>query len=220
VFALPSVIELMLPGAGPRVAVRALTVESLRASMIFGLAHEVGDEVGSVRGQPLRRSLELRPSPDYLDLEEYKEPHRRGEILVVAMLTAFIDIWVFTVGDTKLLFPGDAQIENWQYALKLSDRSEQIVKQLETVDVYKVGHHGSRNATPKTLWGTFKKRKKGLRTLMSTKAGKFPGRRGSGTEVPRETLKNALIAETTLTNTQDLSGTKKEFFVDVEVPFR
>jgi hypothetical protein len=129
-------------------------------------------------------------------------------------------ILLFTVGDTKLLFPGDAQIENWQYALKLSDRSEQIVKKLETVDVYKVGHHGSRNATPKTLWGTFKKRKKGLRTLMSTKAGKFPGRPGSGTEVPRETLKQALIAETKLTNTQDLSGTKKEFFVDVEVPFR
>ena len=55
---------------------------------------------------------------------------------------------------------------------------------------------------------------------MSTKAGKFPGRPGSGTEVPRETLKQALIAETKLTNTQDLSGTKKEFFVDVEVPFR
>ena len=34
--------------------------------------------------------------------------------------------------------------------------------------------------------------------------------------MPRETLKQALIAETKLTNTQDLSGTKKEFFVDVE----
>ena len=36
----------------------------------------------------------LKPSPDYLDLEEYKEPHRRGEILVAAMLTGFIEIWV------------------------------------------------------------------------------------------------------------------------------
>jgi hypothetical protein len=94
VFALPSVVELMLPGTGPKVDVPALTVESLRASMIFGLAHEVGDEIGSARGQPLRRSLELRPSSDYLDREEYKEPHRRGEVLVAAMLTAFIDIWV------------------------------------------------------------------------------------------------------------------------------
>jgi len=94
VFALPSVIELMLPGSGRKVDVGALTPEALRASMIFGLAHEVGDEMGSVRGQPLRRSLELEPSPDYLDLEEYQEPHRRGEILVAAMLTAFINIWV------------------------------------------------------------------------------------------------------------------------------
>jgi hypothetical protein len=127
-------------------------------------------------------------------------------------------ILLFTVGDTRLLFPGDAQIENWQYALRLSKESEDILKKLAAVDVYKVGHHGSRNATPKTLWRTFEKRRHGLTTIMSTKAGKFPGRPGSGTEVPRETLKQALAAESTLINTQDLAGTKKEFFVDVEVP--
>ena len=124
------------------------------------------------------------------------------------------------IGRTRLLFPGDAQIENWQYALKLSPRSKAIRKTLATVDLYKVGHHGSRNATPKTLWGGFKNRRKGLRTLMSTKAGKFPGHPGSGTEVPRETLKQALTSETRLTNTQDLPGTRKEFFVDVDVPLR
>jgi hypothetical protein len=127
-------------------------------------------------------------------------------------------ILLFTIGRTRLLFPGDAQIENWQYALKLNPRAKAILKALATVDLYKVGHHGSRNATPKTLWGAFKNRRKGLRTLMSTKAGKFPGRPGSGTEVPRETLKQALTAETRLTNTQDLPGTRKEFFVDIDVP--
>ena len=81
VFALPSVVELMLPGGGWKVDVRALTSDALRASMIFGLAHEIGDEIGSVRGQPLRRLLELMPSYEYLNLEEYKEPHRRGEVL-------------------------------------------------------------------------------------------------------------------------------------------
>lgn len=129
-------------------------------------------------------------------------------------------ILLFTVGRTRLLFPGDAQIENWQYALKLSDRSPAIRETLAGVNVYKVGHHGSRNATPKTLWRTFEHRRRGLRTLLSTKAGKFPGRAGSGTEVPRETLKAALAAESGLVNTQDLAGTKKEFFVDVEVPLR
>jgi hypothetical protein len=94
VFALPSVVELMLPGSGPKVDVRWLSVEELRASMLFGLAPEVGDEIGAVRGQPLRRSLELEPSKKYLDLEEYQEAHRRGEILVAAMLTTFIETWV------------------------------------------------------------------------------------------------------------------------------
>jgi hypothetical protein len=125
-------------------------------------------------------------------------------------------ILLFTIGKTRLLFPGDAQIENWQFALK----SEQILKKLEQVNVYKVGHHGSRNATPKTLWKGFKNRRKGLKTVLSTKAGKFPGRPGSGTEVPRQTLLNALEKETDLTNTQALAGTKKQFFVDLEVPLK
>jgi beta-lactamase superfamily II metal-dependent hydrolase len=129
-------------------------------------------------------------------------------------------ILLFTIGKTRLLFPGDAQIENWQYALKLSDKKDQILKKLAAVNVYKVGHHGSRNATPKTLWKKFKNKGKGLLTLMSTKAGKFPGRPGSGTEVPRKTLLEELQAHSRLTNTQDLSGSKKDFFVDVNVPLR
>jgi hypothetical protein len=94
VFALPSVVALMLGGSGPKVNVRALSEQSLRDSMIFGLAQEVGDETAAVRGQPLRRSLELTPSTAYLDREEFQESHRRGEIFVAAMLTAFIKMWV------------------------------------------------------------------------------------------------------------------------------
>ncbi len=127
-------------------------------------------------------------------------------------------ILLFTIGKTRLLFPGDAQIENWQYALRLSPESKQISSRLATVNVYKVGHHGSRNATPKTLWGLFENRGKGLQAILSTKSGKFPGRPGSGTEVPRETLKTALATETKLTNTQNLPGTAKRYFVDVDVP--
>jgi hypothetical protein len=127
-------------------------------------------------------------------------------------------ILLFTIGKTKLLFPGDAQIENWQWALRHSERSKQILKKLEGVNLYKVGHHGSRNATPKTLWKLFKNRRKGLQTIMSTKSGKFPGRAGSGTEVPRETLMKALAAETKLTNTQEFKGTKNDYFRDIVIP--
>src|SRR6185295_9967935 len=56
-------------------------------------------------------------------------------------------ILLFEVGGKKLLFPGDAQIENWSYALS----KPAVRKALAGVNLYKVGHHGSLNATPKSL---------------------------------------------------------------------
>lgn len=118
-------------------------------------------------------------------------------------------ILLFEVRRKKLLFPGDAQIENWAHAL--ADRKARRL--LAGVDVYKVGHHGSLNATPKTLWGLFEKRGEAgtrrLRTILSTRAGKH-GSAKRGTEVPRRTLVRALEDESELFSTQDLRS-KKEF---------
>ena len=61
-------------------------------------------------------------------------------------------ILLFEVGDRAFLFPGDAQIENWLYALKHAKDREQKLAILRRVELYKVGHHGSLNATPKSLW--------------------------------------------------------------------
>jgi beta-lactamase superfamily II metal-dependent hydrolase len=61
-------------------------------------------------------------------------------------------ILLFQIGKKKLLFPGDAQIENWQFALQ----QKKYRSLLSSVNLYKVGHHGSRNATPKSLWKLFK----------------------------------------------------------------
>ncbi len=67
-------------------------------------------------------------------------------------------ILLFEVGGKKLLFPGDAQIENWSYALRGAPDATKIAKLLADVDFYKVGHHGSLNATPrKLLWEAFRK---------------------------------------------------------------
>ena len=49
----------------------------------------------------------------------------------------------------RMLFPGDAQIENWSYVLGGRPDSPQWLDRLANVDLYKVSHHGSRNATPK-----------------------------------------------------------------------
>jgi beta-lactamase superfamily II metal-dependent hydrolase len=119
-------------------------------------------------------------------------------------------ILLFEVFGMKLLFPGDAQLENWSYALEDAPEASQNRKLLAAVDVYKVGHHGSLNATPKRgLWENFAKRKdKKLHTLLSTMPGKH-GTTASRTEVPRKALLQALEAESSLQNTDKLTLGKK-----------
>ena len=114
-------------------------------------------------------------------------------------------ILLFEVGKKKLLFPGDAQIENWSWALQDAPDHQETRKLLAEVDFYKVGHHGSRNATPKTLWEGFVKRgsAKELKTALSTLKGKH-GTAAKKTEVPRKTLLDALAKETDLVNTEEL----------------
>jgi hypothetical protein len=117
-------------------------------------------------------------------------------------------ILLFEVRGKKLLFPGDAQIENWSYALQDAPDAKATRRLLAGVDVYKVGHHGSLNATPKTLlWENFQKRsaagRRRLRALLSTLPGKH-GKVQNKSEVPRRPLLEALRKETQLCNTHEL----------------
>jgi hypothetical protein len=113
-------------------------------------------------------------------------------------------ILLIQAGQKKFLFPGDAQWENWEYALGKN------AQQLADVDVYKVGHHGSLNATPKTLWNAFTKKgtqegaQSRLCSVMSTRTDSKHGHRESGTEVPRDTLVRALRDDSELRTTQEL----------------
>ena len=115
-------------------------------------------------------------------------------------------ILLFEAGGKKLLFPGDAQIENWQYAL---DRPETAAL-LRDVHLYKVGHHGSLNATPRSLWQAFankgpKRRRGRLVSVLSTMPGKH-GREASSTEVPRRTLVKELAEQSELHSTHELAS--------------
>lgn len=124
-------------------------------------------------------------------------------------------ILLFEVGNKKLLFPGDAQIENWAYALNQPNTK----KLLTDVDFYKVGHHGSRNATPRSMWDLFGKRgRKGTKGRMKSVLSTMPGKHGavsSKTEVPRTTLLRALSRETELLNTHELAI--DQLYAEVEI---
>ena len=85
------------------VDVRRLSVKHLRKSTLLGLGTQMRDELNAIRGQPLRQSAALLV-PDrryyYRHDPEFKEPHRRGEILVAAMMNAFLEVWTrLTLGD-------------------------------------------------------------------------------------------------------------------------
>ncbi len=51
---------------------------------------------------------------------------------------------VFQIGRASLLFPGDAQWGTWRLALE----NQNFRRLLAATNFYKVGHHGSHNATP------------------------------------------------------------------------
>src|SRR5262249_55839596 len=75
------------------IALKDVTPTALRKSVLLGLAKQMGQEMAAVRGAALRQSALLTPSPKYLDEDELFEPHRRGEIVVAAMMNAFLEVW-------------------------------------------------------------------------------------------------------------------------------
>jgi hypothetical protein len=106
IFSLKDVVRVVLDGTQPPnggqqkpvdkslIHANLLGEKQLRESALMGLANQMGSELSGVRGQALRRSVELPPDPKLMKDPEYQEPHKRGEILVAAALNAFLHIWI------------------------------------------------------------------------------------------------------------------------------
>lgn len=97
---------------------------------------------------------------------------------------------LFSIGGKNLLFAGDAQWGNWENFLyggaygtpghtTLTPKAQEI---LNRIDFYKVGHHGSANATPKDAVAAMRR---GCVGMCSTQIHAY-------NEVPREPLLAAL----------------------------
>jgi len=219
-FGSKSGLESVLPGVkvhvlGPPTLKQTATIEKQRAKDPVEFWQFWGHQAaasGQLRegGGILFPKAVVKGHPQYARWlrRRLTEVHAESLLQLVRILDAAMNntsvILLFEVGGKRLLFPGDAQIENWQYALSHA----WVRKLVGSVDVYKVGHHGSLNATPKkALWPLFKKkgagRKKRMQTLVSTLAGKH-GHVDRGTEVPRTKLVRALKSETQYFTTESL----------------
>jgi hypothetical protein len=96
-FSLPDVVAAMLDrsaGTGTLIDGKHLTREALKCSALLGLAEELGAGVSGVRGEALRRSVELEPGLPYGSDPEFQEEHTRGELIVAAVMNSFLDIWL------------------------------------------------------------------------------------------------------------------------------
>lgn len=107
VFALQDVVAMLLSeDSGPLIASASLTEAALKDTVLFGLALQMGQELSAVRGKPLRRSAELTAGHNYMEDPEFQDEHRRGEILVAAMLRAFLRIWLNRIARLGEVSPG------------------------------------------------------------------------------------------------------------------
>jgi len=85
----------------------ALAPGALRASVLLSLAEEMGSEMSAIRGRPLRQSAQLDRNPAYyLEDPEFLAAHRRGEILVAAILNTFIEVWSARVNGLRTVADG------------------------------------------------------------------------------------------------------------------
>lgn len=95
VFSIPSLVETSLgkPDRQGRIPAAQVASGKLAHGALFGLAEQFGEATSGVRGSALRRSLELEPSEHWKEELEFEEPHRRGEIIVAAIMRSLVEMW-------------------------------------------------------------------------------------------------------------------------------
>ena len=74
------------------VAASKLDPKSIRHSILFGLAQEVGVALEGADRGALRQSVKMSPE-DGRVLRVSSDEHRRGEVIVAAMMNSFVELW-------------------------------------------------------------------------------------------------------------------------------
>ena len=76
----------------------AVTADRLADGWLLGLADEMKPDRDLARVDALRRSVALTPAADILRRPEFLEPHRRGEVLVAAVMRTLLTVWEQRLG--------------------------------------------------------------------------------------------------------------------------
>jgi beta-lactamase superfamily II metal-dependent hydrolase len=119
---------------------------------------------------------------------------------------------MFVVGRAHLLFPGDAQWGTWKAAMA----EPEWRKLLSKTAFYKVGHHGSHNATPRSF--VEKYLSKNFTAMVSTRTTK------KWRDIPRlplleELRQSGQVVRSDLKDVPDPAGfTRKPDYVEVKIP--
>ncbi len=145
---------------------------------IFPNAEQVDDsefKKDSVRW--LREKLDLLRGDQLLQFVTVLDKHINNTSVVLLL----------EFGGFRMLFPGDAEVAAWQGIM--SDAKAEA--SIEKIDLYKVGHHGSNNATPiKSLWEKLiadRDKDNPLHCVLSTQTTKFQG------SIPNKTLLETML---------------------------
>jgi hypothetical protein len=157
------------------------------------------------------------------DMEkELQQSQSTAALTAAKQLNSFLNnqslVVFFTFKTKKLLFVGDAQAGNWEHWLyktdkpdkaasgSISDAAQQI---LTSLDFYKVGHHGSGNATPKAAVDMMGIHDHRFVSMCSTQAGVYgtedPDDPNKGTEVPRGPLVEKLRSESSFVRSDQVN---------------
>ena len=107
------------------------------------------------------------------------------------------------VRDTYLLFPGDAQWGTWDAAMQ----NKKFRRMMERVSFYKIGHHGSHNATPKDF--VQKTIKQNVISMASTHSMQ------NWPHIPLPELMNDLATHGPVTRSDEIGGAA---FAEVFIP--
>jgi beta-lactamase superfamily II metal-dependent hydrolase len=200
---------------------------------------EAFEEWCAVRGTPDPPSQKAAAKARQQMQKALKEAQPDAALVAAAALNSFLNnqslVVLFTFKGKNLLFVGDAQAGNWEHWIFGTDDPdkkasgticEDAEKILTTLDFYKVGHHGSGNATPIAVVNMMNKGSHRFPAMCSTQEGVYgkenPHDPTAGTEVPRIPLLSALGAATALVRSDQIEisvdGKAEPAMVDDPLP--